>query len=159
VETGFYLCLVECSVSFNSSESGWKGKKRQKWVPQMDRTCHRGEWANHYDNHLRLSVGVFDFFYSLVYGCKEKDIKTLASQSAARGHAHPPHLAKIKIIDLDKFYNFFIYDFFTWNHLRLSKILFEVLKFYNSNFKLFKQNQIWRNEQNKSCRSWWFIQL
>jgi hypothetical protein len=30
-------------------------------------------------------------------------------------------MTKIKVIDIDEFYNFVVYDFFIWNHL-LSKI-------------------------------------
>ena len=26
-------------------------------------------------------------------------------------------MIKIKVIDLDKFYNFYVHDFFSWNHL------------------------------------------
>ena len=26
-------------------------------------------------------------------------------------------ITKIKVVDLDKFYNFYVYDFFSWNHL------------------------------------------
>ena len=26
-------------------------------------------------------------------------------------------MTKIKVIDLDKFYNFYVHDFFSWNHL------------------------------------------
>jgi hypothetical protein len=58
-----------------SLESG--REKHKKWVAIMDRTCHLlllpSERANHCDNELRGPTG-----------CKEKDIKTLASQSAAR---------------------------------------------------------------------------
>jgi hypothetical protein len=71
-------------------------KKHQKWVVLMDRTGHillPSERANHYDNELQGSIGVLDMFYSMESGCKEKDIKTLASQSAACSNVHPPHLA------------------------------------------------------------------
>ena len=26
-------------------------------------------------------------------------------------------ITKIKVVDLDKFYNFYVHDFFSWNHL------------------------------------------
>ena len=26
-------------------------------------------------------------------------------------------MTKIKVVDLDKFYNFYVHDFFSWNHL------------------------------------------
>ena len=26
-------------------------------------------------------------------------------------------MTKIKVVDLDEFYNFYVYDFFSWNHL------------------------------------------
>ena len=45
-------------------------------------------------------------------------------------------IAKIKVADLDEFYNFYVHDLFCF------KILFEVAIFWNSNFQLIKQSHM-----------------
>jgi hypothetical protein len=84
------------SVRFILTSLESEREKHKKWVAIMDRTCHLllpSERANQYDNELRGSMGVLDMSYSMESGCNEKDIKTLASQSAARSNVHPPHLS------------------------------------------------------------------
>ena len=45
-------------------------------------------------------------------------------------------ITKIKVVDLDEFYNFIVYNLFIWNHLWFQKavgnLIFKLLK--NSNF-------------------------
>ena len=50
-------------------------------------------------------------------------------------------MTKIKVIDLDKLYNFVVDDFLSWNHLVFENIVWRChsLKF---KFKLFKQSHI-----------------
>ena len=45
--------------------------------------------------------------------------------------------AKIKVIDLDKFYNFYVHDFLV-EIIKCSKMTFEVSIFWNSKFKYIK---------------------
>ena len=45
---------------------------------------------------------------------------------------------KIKVVDLDQFYNFYVYKFPKWIHL----LLFEVAIFWESNFELIEQSHI-----------------
>jgi hypothetical protein len=42
-------------------------------------------------------------------------------------------ITKIKVVDLDKFYNFYVHDFFSWNHLVFQN---DVLSCYFLKFKI-----------------------
>ena len=57
-------------------------------------------------------------------------------------------MTKIKVVDLDEFYKFVVYDFFIWSHL-LSKNSIIVLIFWNSNFELFKQTHMEKGPKQK----------
>ena len=41
-------------------------------------------------------------------------------------------MTKIKVVDIDKFYNFYVHDFFSWNHLLVQNVV------WNSHFLKFK---------------------
>ena len=42
-------------------------------------------------------------------------------------------MTKIKVVDLDKFYNFYVHDFFSWNHLVFQN---DVWSYYFLKFKI-----------------------
>ena len=50
-------------------------------------------------------------------------------------------MTKIKVVDLDNFYNFYVYDFLA-EIIYCLKMLFEVVIFWNSNFELIEQSHI-----------------
>ena len=64
---------------------------------------------------------------------------------------------KIKVVDLDEFKNFYIHEFYIWNHILFWNVVSSCY-FWNSNFESFKK-VTWQGDQNKSCTSWWVIQL
>ena len=51
-------------------------------------------------------------------------------------------MTKIKVVDLDKFYNFYVHDFFSWNHLVLQN---DVWSCYFFKFKI----QIYKTQSHE----------
>ena len=60
-------------------------------------------------------------------------------------------MTKIKVVNLDQFYNFYVHDF-SAEIIYCLKILFEVAIFWNSNFELIEQSHI-KNDKNNSCKN------
>ena len=52
-------------------------------------------------------------------------------------------VTKVKVVDSDKFNNFYVHNFYCWNHLRFQN-LFEVVIYWNLKFQLFKFGQMKR---------------
>ena len=67
-------------------------------------------------------------------------------------------VTKIKVVDSDEFNNFYIHDFYCWNHLRFQNLVWScrLLKFKISTIQIWS---IWKYDENKSCTYWWVLQL
>jgi hypothetical protein len=66
-------------------------------------------------------------------------------------------MTKTKVVDFIGFYNFIVDDFsFEW--FTVSKYYLNSSYFENPNLNCWSKVG-WRNDQNKSCRSWWVLQF
>ena len=66
-------------------------------------------------------------------------------------------MTKIKVVNLDEYYNFYVHDF----HLKSFGMSNSCLKLSFLKIQNLSCSHLvtWKHDQNKSCRSWWVLQL
>jgi hypothetical protein len=67
-------------------------------------------------------------------------------------------MTKIKVVDLDKFKNFYIHDFLHLKSYTIPKCYFK-LSFLKIQILNHSNKVTWQDDRNKSFRSWWVQQL
>ena len=114
---------------------------------------HYTEWANDQNKSCTywevMKLCSWKFF-NLNYFCQRKvplnfwNLKIWNFRTTSNGETF-----KIEVVDLEKLWNFVVYNFFIWNHI-VNEIQIWISEIWNSKFV---NDLEWKNSQHESYRS------
>ena len=111
------------------------------------------KWSNN-QNKLCISWEVIEFcswqLFDLKSSCQRKLCLNSKNLNQNFQTTSDVKTTKIKVVGLEKFWNFVVDNFLIWNHLVIENYIW-ISQIWNSNFVI--NNLEWGNNQNKSCIS------